>query len=157
MTTHNAELGKLLERLDLHEIEQLKAAKEAITFLEGRRRQLQEQMAEVEAQIAQVKEGKLDTKEVLPAKAQPARESGAGREQPKRKARAGSLASKIVEVLEAKDGRPMSVQEIAEAVRAAGYQSESRNFVRMVNIVLYQMDETESAGRGLYRLKPNLA
>jgi len=60
------EFRQLLEKMDLHEIAQLKVAKQALLYLEGQRRSLQAQMATVTEQIAQIKNGTLDPRKVLP-------------------------------------------------------------------------------------------
>jgi len=145
------EFRHMLDKMDLHEIEGLKLAKQAITFLEGRKRQLQEQLAQVHEQIGKVRDGTLDPQTVLPsASKQVSDGDGVPR---KRRTREGSLSTKILEILTAKGGGPMSVKDISAAVLATGYETESQTFERTVNAALHQMEQTENVGRGLYRLK----
>jgi len=139
----------LLEKMDLHQIEQLKLAKQAITLLEGRRKSLLAQMAEIDDQIAAIKSGKLDPKQVLPSAPQP-KEPGS---QPRaRRSVGGGLNEHIVEVLTAAK-EPLSVMEIADAVKQRGYESKSKDFVKVVRVAVYGMDNVESAERGRYRLR----
>ncbi|MCX7887613.1 MAG: hypothetical protein N3B01_10235 [Verrucomicrobiae bacterium] len=138
----------ILEKMDLHEIERLKLAKQAITWLEGRRRALQEQIAAVDEQIAGIKEGRIDPRTVLPKPAVP--------EKPvphQRRTSEGSLANRILAVLRAKNAE-MTLEEIAKAVLDGGYQTRSKNFRQLVLITISGMDTVERVGRGLYRAKP---
>lgn len=145
----DANFRTILERMDLHEIERLKLAKQAITWLEGRRRALQEQIAAVDEQITAIKEGRLDPKSVLPKPAAPT-------EKPEPRARKpgeGTLASRILAVLREKKTE-MSLEEIAKAVLESGYQTQSKNFRQLVLITITNIPEVERVGRGLYRAKP---
>lgn len=59
-----------------------------------------------------------------------------------------SLADALVKVLK---NKTMGVSEAAEAVRAAGYQSNSANFRTVVNQTLIKDDRFENVSRGKYR------
>lgn len=63
-----------------------------------------------------------------------------------------SLADVIHDVL-AKKGEPMRVQDIADAVRAAGYRSNSANFRGIVNQTLIKDKRFSSPERGFYTAK----
>lgn len=152
MGNNEAEFGRLLDRLDLHEIEKLKLSKQAVTFLEGRRRQLVEQIGAVDQQIAQLKAGTLDPRQVLPAPTPPkpaAVPSGAGTG----RRREGSLPTLILNVLKSKPTESLNAQQIADAVLAAGYQTGSKDFVQSVRVALGKLDGLESVERGVYRLQ----
>ena len=141
--------GEMLEKMDLHEIEQLKFAKQAITYLEGRRRELLTQTETLDEQIRQIKEGQLDPQKVLPRLAMTL--SSAAPTVPRKQVRTGTLAQRIVEVL-GKQGAPMGIAEIATAVVASGYETACKNFSQQVGITLCKMDTVERVERGLYRL-----
>jgi len=148
MTT---EFKHMLEKMDLHQIEKLKQAKQAITYLEGRRRQLVEQLAVLDEQLAALKEGRLEPSAVLPKPAAPA-PAPAVAAAPRRRKSGQSLPSKIVEVLQGKpDG--LSVTEIAQAVLATGHETTAKNFRVLVGINVGKMPELERIGHGIYRLK----
>jgi len=140
---------EMLEKMDLHEIERLKTAKEALTWLEGRRQALQEQMGKVEEQIAGVKEGRLDPNSVLPRGGTKTPAKGTTR---KRRKQEGSLASRVTEVLQGKENG-LGIEEIAKAVLEAGYETKGKNFRQQVAIALANAEEIERVGRGVYRLK----
>ena len=63
-----------------------------------------------------------------------------------------SLVASMEAVL-ARSGKPMSVGDIMEAVRAGGYRSNSANFRGIVNQTLIKEKRFTSAGRGIYQLK----
>jgi hypothetical protein len=152
MSGNEAEFGRLLDRLDLHQIEKLKLSKQAVTFLEGKRRQLVEQIGAVDQQMAQLKAGTLDPRQVLPAPtpAKPApAPTGGGRR------REGSLPTLILNALKAKPNESLSAQQIADAVLAAGYQTGSKDFIQSVRVAIGKLDGLESVERGIYRLKPS--
>jgi len=63
-----------------------------------------------------------------------------------------SLVEAMATVL--KDGKPMRVGDIAEAVTRTGYRSNSANFRGIVNQTLIkERKQFQSAGRGLYQVK----
>ncbi|MBM3860614.1 MAG: hypothetical protein FJ395_13315 [Verrucomicrobia bacterium] len=139
----------MLEKMDLHEIERLKLAKQAVTWLEGRRRALEEQLAAVDEQIVGVKEGRLDPSSVLPKSGTAPVEKGEPR---RRRATEGALTKRIAEVLIGKESG-MEIDEITKAVLDAGYQTKSKNFRQQVMVALGSTAEVERVGRGLYRMK----
>ena len=63
-----------------------------------------------------------------------------------------SLVASMEAVL-ARSGKPMTVGDIMEAVRAGGYRSSSANFRGIVNQTLIKEKRFASAGRGIYQLK----
>lgn len=63
-----------------------------------------------------------------------------------------SLSAAIEQVLK-QAGEAMKVGPIADAVRSAGYRSNSANFRGIVNQTLIKDKRFGSAGRGLYQLK----
>lgn len=64
-----------------------------------------------------------------------------------------SLTETIAEVLE-KVGKPASVGEILDGVKASGYRSNSANFRGIINQTLIkERKRFANAGRGLYGLK----
>jgi hypothetical protein len=64
-----------------------------------------------------------------------------------------SLTETIAEVLE-KAGKPASVGEILDGVRATGYRSNSANFRGIINQTLIkERKRFANAGRGMYGLK----
>lgn len=79
--------------------------------------------------------------------ARPARVRRGGR----RRAGRRPLADVISDVLVRHDG-PMRLKDIAEAVKAAGYQSKSKNFYNVVSQTVNLRPEFVNAGRGLYKL-----
>ncbi len=139
----------MLEKMDLHEIEQLKLAKEALTWLDGRRRALQEQIAAVDVQIEEIKAGRLDPGSVLPRSETAAPVKTATRQRRKQE---GTLASRVAEVLRGKESG-MGIQEIAKAILDAGYATKAKDFRQHVAVVLGKMDEVERLEYGVYRLK----
>jgi hypothetical protein len=52
-----------------------------------------------------------------------------------------------------KAGKPMSVGDITDAVRAGGYKSNSANFRSIVNQALIKDKRFASSERGMYHLK----
>ena|SRR5688572_2101599 len=63
-----------------------------------------------------------------------------------------SLPDMLVGVL-SKSGKPMGVGDIAEAVRAGGYKTNSGNFRSIVNQTLIKDKRFTSTARGVYQLK----
>jgi hypothetical protein len=63
-----------------------------------------------------------------------------------------SLVATMEAVL-SRSGKPMSVGDIMEAVRAEGYRSSSANFRGIINQTLIKEKRFTSAGRGIYQLK----
>jgi hypothetical protein len=63
-----------------------------------------------------------------------------------------SLVASMESVL-ARSGKPMSVGDIMDAVRADGYRSSSANFRGIVNQTLIKEKRFTSSGRGIYQLK----
>jgi hypothetical protein len=114
----------------------------ALPKLVSKRDQLNRQIAELEALSA-----------VKPA-AKRGRKAG-GRKKIRRAQRAsrpGSLTIALVEVL--KEKGKLSVAEIAEAARAAGYKSRSKNFQTIVGMTLSQGKQFKRVKRGVYKLRP---
>ncbi|MBL8991650.1 MAG: hypothetical protein JNJ48_08740 [Phycisphaerae bacterium] len=58
-----------------------------------------------------------------------------------------SLAEALAKLLK---GKTMRVNEAADAVRAAGYQSNAENFRTMVNLQLIKSGKFKRVGRGRY-------
>jgi hypothetical protein len=65
---------------------------------------------------------------------------------------AKSLPEMLVSVL-SRSAKPMGVGEIAAAVRAGGYKTNSGNFRSIVNQTLIKDKRFGSAARGMYQLK----
>ena len=63
-----------------------------------------------------------------------------------------SLVASMEAVL-SRASKPMSVGDIMDGVRAAGYRSSSANFRGIVNQTLIKEKRFASAGRGIYQLK----
>jgi hypothetical protein len=63
-----------------------------------------------------------------------------------------SLPEMLVGVL-SRGGKPMGVGEIAAAVRAGGYKTNSANFRSIVNQTLIKDKRFASSARGMYQLK----
>src|SRR6266550_845787 len=63
-----------------------------------------------------------------------------------------SLVKMIEDVL-GRSSKPVNVGEIADAVRAKGYKSNSANFRGIVNQTLIKEKQFAQAGRGMYQLK----
>jgi hypothetical protein len=63
-----------------------------------------------------------------------------------------SLPEMLLGVL-SKSSKSMGVGDIADAVRAGGYKTNSANFRSIVNQTLIKDKRFSSAGRGLYQLK----
>ena len=55
--------------------------------------------------------------------------------------------------MQVQGGAPLRIAEIEAAVRAAGYQTQSRDFSALVRQSLCGLPELERVGYGLYRLK----
>ena len=51
-----------------------------------------------------------------------------------------------------KNGKPMKIADITEAVQKAGYQSSSPNFRGIINQTLIKEDRFKQESRGLYKL-----
>ncbi len=66
MTNTTSDYRELLDRLDLGEIDRLRLAKQAVTYLEDQKHSLQAKLVELDDQIAKVKDGTLDPQLVLP-------------------------------------------------------------------------------------------
>lgn len=77
---------------------------------------------------------------------------GGGRFGGGRARNARSLNETMEDVLRSK-GKPMSVGDIVDAVRATGYRSSSDNFRGIVNQTLIKDDRFIAADRGVYQLK----
>jgi hypothetical protein len=150
---------QMLEKMDLGEIEKLKQAKQAITLLEGKRKAFQERIVFLDEQIAQIKAGTLAPEKVLSvfAAATERKESVAAAPKtitPKRTPREGTLSAKIAEVLRAHGGA-MHIPEIEAAVRATGYETDSKNLIQQIRIALQHIAQVERVSRGIYRLQPS--
>ena len=78
----------------------------------------------------------------------PARKPGC---KARRLPRPGSLRNALVEALMSKG--KLSVAEAAEAVKAAGCKSKSRNLHKVVGITLSQSRQFRRVRRGVYALK----
>ena len=63
-----------------------------------------------------------------------------------------SLVASMEAVL-SRAGKPMSVGDIVDAVKAGGYRSNSANFRGIVNQTLIKEKRFGSTGRGIYQLK----
>lgn len=143
---------QILQSLDLHEIDKLRQAKQAITYLQGRKQQLQQEMVTIDEQITAVTDGTIDPASVIPQSAKTSRPAGT-QAISRRRATAGSLTNKIIDVLKDKpDG--LKVSQITEAVLATGYQTTAKNFGVIVGIKAGRMAELERVTHGVYRLKP---
>ena len=68
-------------------------------------------------------------------------------------ARAGSLSSRLAEVLKAKG--KCTVAEAAEAALAAGYKSKSKDFANIVSMALSKDKRFRRVRRGVYALRGN--
>lgn len=110
-----------------------------ISKLERKRDRLAEQLAEVEAEI-KAAGGELG------AYSGGAGGRSTGRKRPSNKV---NLADSLVAVLK----KPMGVTEAAEAVKAAGYQSNAANFRIIVNQTLLKDPRIEKVSRGVYQAK----
>ena len=108
----------------------------ALPKLVAKRDELNAQIAELEALGA-----------VKPA---PKRGRKRGR-RTQRALRPGSLTSTLVEVLKEKGKLP--VAEAAEAAKAAGYKSKSKDFQNIVGMTLAQGTQFKRVSRGVYELK----
>jgi hypothetical protein len=60
---------------------------------------------------------------------------------------------KVIEGVLGRAGKAMNVGDIATAVRARGYRSNSANFRGIVNQALIKERQFAQAGRGMYQLK----
>jgi uncharacterized membrane protein YccC len=70
----------------------------------------------------------------------------------RRRRKAGkSLQQAIVDVLSGSP-QPKTAAEIAEAVQAAGYRSESKSFVSLVRQMCYRSDQIQTKERGKFVL-----
>jgi hypothetical protein len=68
-----------------------------------------------------------------------------------RRARRGAMKGYILDVM--KGGQEMTVKEISEAIRKAGYKTKSKNFGNQVSNTLAKMPELYKVGRGLFRVR----
>ena len=68
-----------------------------------------------------------------------------------RASRAGTLPSKLAEVLQGK--ARMSIAEVTEAVLAAGYKSKSKAFQKIVGMTLAQNKRFKRVRKGQYSLR----
>jgi hypothetical protein len=66
---------------------------------------------------------------------------------------AKSLTQTMIEVLSDKNGGPMKVADIVDAVLAKGYKTNSDNFRGIVNQTLIKEKQFVSSSRGAYQLK----
>ena len=78
---------------------------------------------------------------------------GDGRRGGSRVRNAMSLNETMVQVLTAQGGGPMKVADVADAVRATGYKTNSANFRGIVNQTLIKDKRFVSPVRGSYQLK----
>jgi hypothetical protein len=77
-----------------------------------------------------------------------------GRRGPGRRRRGGGGASLPQVIEQVLGGKTMSVAQVAEAARAAGYRSSSENFRQIVNQTLAKnADRFKRVGRGQYTVK----
>ena len=81
-----------------------------------------------------------------------ARGGGAGRNGRGRARNEKSLNAVIQTVL-GRSSKPMGVGDIADAVRSAGYRTNSANFRGIVNQMLIKDKRFTSASRGMYQMK----
>lgn len=65
------------------------------------------------------------------------------------------LRQVIVDVLR-QNGEPMSINDILDAVKATGYQSNATNFRGVISMSLSNAALFEKAGRGVYTVKPGV-
>jgi hypothetical protein len=85
--------------------------------------------------------------------AAPRRRVAAGRG---RRRAGGTLPDAITKVLAAA-GKPMRLRDIAQAVKAAGYKSASRDFYNVVSQALHAKPQFKNVRRGFYRLDASAA
>src|SRR5262249_30260556 len=82
-----------------------------------------------------------------PRRGRPPGRTSVGRPRSPRAKNKSSLATALASAL---NGKTMSVAEAAEAVRKAGYKSNSPNFRLMVNVALLKKELFKRVGRGQY-------
>jgi hypothetical protein len=127
-----------VSHLSLAELERmLRGRQRELIKLQKRRSRIQKKLDRLDAQIATIggSSGRHNG-------------SGAGR----RARNEVKLPDAIARVLE-NAGGPMRVPEIADKVRARGYESNSANFKGIVNQALIKDKRFASAGRGVYQMK----
>ncbi len=127
--------GANLNIAQLEEI--LNARKSELTRLEKKRRELQKELEEVDREIGKIGGG-----------------PGNARRPNGRAQNDKSLPQTLVEVLR-NAGRPMKVREIADAVLATGYRSNSDNFRAIINQTLIKERKrfVQTGERGVYQIK----
>ena len=125
--------------------------KQKLQGLKEKREKLLAQIAEVDKQIAE-----LAGEPVAPVAEPEAPATAPAPVKPKKPRKLPrntmSLSDAIVKALsESKD--PMRAGEIAQAVKAAGYKSKSKTFVKQVSGAAADDKRVEKAARGLFALK----
>ncbi len=123
--------GSSLENLSVTELQmELARRRRGVARLERRRDRLTAELAEINAQIAEL-----------------GGSSGGGGGRGGRGRNSMTLPDALYQVLQ---GRTMSVTEAADAVRSAGYSSSAANFRTMVNQALLKDKRFKKVARGQY-------
>lgn len=131
-----AETKKSIAELEETLARDKKYLRELHAKIEERRKQLIEEIASVNEEIASLTREYGD-----PVKAPAVR-----------RGRAKRLPQYILEVLKASP-TPMTAKEIADAVTKAGYRSSSRNFVVLVRRTCHVTDRIRTKERGKFTVK----
>jgi len=120
-----------LEQLSMRQIEaQLEARRRGVVKLERKRERLQNQIAEIEAELASL--------------------VGRAPSNGKRPGNESNLGDALAGVL---SGKQMSVTEAEKAVRDAGYMTTAQNFRTIVNQKLISDKRFKKVQRGVYTCK----
>jgi hypothetical protein len=125
------------------QLEQLLAGRRsALQKLERKRNKVARQLDAIDAQIRE-----------LGGPVRGGRNGAAGRVGGGGRVRNAKSLNDTIESVLAKHGKPMRVGDIADAVKATGYRSNSANFRSIVNQTLIKDKRFTAADRGLYQLK----
>jgi hypothetical protein len=149
--TSTRKLQNLVNRLARQET-QLAALRKRLNArlgrLERRREELRTELQAVETEIAVVAPGE---------KPEPAPLAANGRRKRGRRSRTTPSLRSILLDLFKKNGRTLSVSELVDQVRKAGYRSQSKDIKNLLWVSLGRMPELERDPKGGYRLKKRKA
>jgi poly-D-alanine transfer protein DltD len=148
--------GKSIAELEQILAQQTKRLRELQAAAQERKNRLLSEIARVNEQIASIsRETEAPKKTEGPKKTEAPKRAAAPRKTRRpipRKKRPNALPQQIINVLKASP-KPLSAAEIEEAVKKAGYQSSSKNFVGLVRRTCYLNKQIYAKERGRFAIK----
>ena len=146
------QLTRLLQSVSTHDLNKLITAKKKLDTLNAKRAALEKELASTNKQIDSLQRSlsKLGPTPTVPKKGKkkPAKRKS------RRRIKQPSLSSVVTEVLKPKK-KPMSVNEIHDAVLSKGYKTRAKAFKSQLRILLYKNEKKlfRKVGPGKFKLE----